>query len=144
MARKRPPLSFPELEHRGRGAILRSAQEVQAEQELLQAREGKDDAPSPPETAEVSAAGAEARPDRAEDLEAIRKAVKQLGKEAAVYRFTPEEKKALRAIVYTYKSRGIRTSENEITRIAINFLVADYRENGQSSTLARVLELLNH
>ena len=35
MANKRPPLSFPELEHRGRGAILRTAEEVQAEQEMM-------------------------------------------------------------------------------------------------------------
>ena len=39
MARKRPPISFPELEHRGRGAILRSAEEVQAEQALLEAEQ---------------------------------------------------------------------------------------------------------
>src|SRR3954451_18870604 len=32
MANKRPPLSFPELEGRGRGAILRSAEELKAEQ----------------------------------------------------------------------------------------------------------------
>jgi hypothetical protein len=38
MVRKRPPLSFPELDSRGRGAILRSSDEVRAEQELLDAR----------------------------------------------------------------------------------------------------------
>jgi hypothetical protein len=35
MANKRQPLTFPELEGRGRRAILRSADEVQAEQETL-------------------------------------------------------------------------------------------------------------
>ena len=35
MANKRPPLSFPELEGRGRRAILRTSEEVQAEEELL-------------------------------------------------------------------------------------------------------------
>ncbi len=45
-------------------------------------------------------------------IETIRKAVKQLGKEAATHRFTLEEKKLLRDIVYTYETRGIRTSEN--------------------------------
>ena len=36
---KRPPLSFPELEHRGRGAILRTAEEVQAEQDMLETQQ---------------------------------------------------------------------------------------------------------
>jgi hypothetical protein len=35
MARKRPEFSFPELEHRGRNAILRSSAEVAAEEALL-------------------------------------------------------------------------------------------------------------
>jgi hypothetical protein len=35
MAKKRPEFSFPELEHRGRNAILRSSAEVQAEEALL-------------------------------------------------------------------------------------------------------------
>ncbi len=78
-----------------------------------------------------------------EMIETIRKAVKRLGKEAATYRFTVEEKKALADIVYTYKTNGVKTSENEITRTSINFLVEDYRENGSNSILARVLERLN-
>jgi hypothetical protein len=78
-----------------------------------------------------------------EIIEIIRKAVKHLGKEAATYRFTLEEKKALSDIVYSYKGSGIRTSENELTRIAINFLVEDYRNNGENSILAKVIERLN-
>lgn len=78
-------------------------------------------------------------------IETIRRAVKELGKEAATYRFTQKEKKALANIVYSFKSKdkAIKTSENEITRIAINFLVEDYRKNGKGSILARVLERLN-
>jgi len=78
-----------------------------------------------------------------EITETIRKAVKHLGKEAATYRFTQEEKKALGDIVYTYKGQGVRTSKNEITRIAINFLVEDYKQNGENSILSRVIERLN-
>jgi len=48
MVRKRPPLSFPELDSRGRGAILRSSDEVRAEQELLDAR-GSELVPTPDE-----------------------------------------------------------------------------------------------
>jgi hypothetical protein len=49
MAKKRPPISFPELEGRGRGAILRSAEEIQAEEEQLQSNE-LDASPSPPKS----------------------------------------------------------------------------------------------
>lgn len=76
-------------------------------------------------------------------IETIRKAVKQQGKEAATHRFTLEEKKLLRDVVYTYIAQGIRTSENEIARIAIHYLIKDYHENNKMSVLARVLERLN-
>jgi hypothetical protein len=75
--------------------------------------------------------------------EVVRKAVKQIGKEAATHRFTIEEKNHLAEIEYTYKRRGIKTSENEITRIAINYFVEDYRLNGEQSLLAKILERLN-
>jgi hypothetical protein len=76
-------------------------------------------------------------------ISALRKAVKPLGKEAATYRFTQAEKHALADLVYTYKRRGIRTSENEITRIGVNFLIEEYRRHGERSILAQVLERLN-
>jgi hypothetical protein len=78
-----------------------------------------------------------------DQLELIRQAVRQLGKEAATHRFTVEEKRALKDIEYSYGVRGVRTSENEITRIAVNHLIQDYRENGENSILAQVLERLN-
>jgi hypothetical protein len=76
-------------------------------------------------------------------VELVRKAVKEFGKEAATHRFTPEEKKAIADIIYAYKALGVKTSENEIARISINFLVQDYRENGQNSILDKVLRALN-
>jgi hypothetical protein len=76
-------------------------------------------------------------------LDVVRKAVKQIGKEAATHRFTSDEKNLLADIEYTYRRQGIRTSENEITRIAINYFIEDYRKNGESSLLATVLKLLN-
>ena len=76
-------------------------------------------------------------------IELVRKAVKELGKEAATHRFTLKEKKAIADVIYTYKSRGIKTSENEIARIAINFVVEDYQENGKTSILHKVLKALN-
>lgn len=76
-------------------------------------------------------------------VEVVRRAVKEFGKEAATHRFTEEEKKAIADILYAYKSQGIRTSENEVTRIAVNFIVDDYRANGENSILDKVLKALN-
>jgi hypothetical protein len=76
-------------------------------------------------------------------VQLVRKAVKELGKEAATHRFTVQEKQAVADIIYTYKMRGIRTSENELARIAINFLIHDYQENGENSVLDKVLQALN-
>jgi RNA processing factor Prp31 len=76
-------------------------------------------------------------------IEIVRKAVKEFGKEAATHRFTLEEKKVIADIIYAYKGQGVRTSENEITRIAVNFIVSDYRENGENSFLDKVLRALN-
>ena len=76
-------------------------------------------------------------------FELVRKAVKQIGKEAATHRFTLEEKHELADIEYTYKRQGVRTSENEITRIAINYFIEDYRQNGEESILAKILKRLN-
>jgi hypothetical protein len=81
--------------------------------------------------------------DQNEILEIVRKSVKQIGKEAATYRFTREEKNQLADIEYTYKRQEIRTSENEITRIAINYFIEDYRKNGEESLLAKILKRLN-
>src|SRR5262249_40203759 len=78
-----------------------------------------------------------------EIFEVVRKSVKQIGKEAATHRFTTEEKNLLADIEYTYKRQGIRTSENEITRIAINYFIEDYRQNGEQSILAKILKHLN-
>lgn len=76
-------------------------------------------------------------------VETIRKTVKQIGKEAATHRFTEEEKRALADIVYTYERQGYRTSENEITRIAVNWLILDYQQFAANSLLARLLESLH-
>ena len=76
-------------------------------------------------------------------LEKSRKAVRQVGKEAATHRFTLEEKNMLADIEYSYQRQGIKTSGNEIMRIATNFIIKDYRKNGENSILAKVLTRLN-
>ncbi len=76
-------------------------------------------------------------------LEGVRKAVRQFGKEPATQRLTLEEKQALADIEYSYKRQGIRTSGNEIIRIAANYIVREYQQNGANSILAQVLKKLN-
>jgi hypothetical protein len=76
-------------------------------------------------------------------IEIVRKAVKEFGKEAATHRFTVLEKKEIADIIYTYKNTGTKTSENEITRIAVNFIVEDYKVNGENSVLHTILKALN-
>jgi hypothetical protein len=76
-------------------------------------------------------------------IETIRKAVKGVGKEAGTFRFTPEEKKALLELAFTYKVKGFKTSENELTRIAVNFILEDHRQNGRGSILEKVLQALD-
>jgi len=80
--------------------------------------------------------------DLADVIEAIRRVVKVPGKEVSFVRLTPDEKGHLADIVYTYKRRGRKTTENEINRIAVNFILEDYHANGEASVLARVLEAL--
>lgn len=72
----------------------------------------------------------------------IRSIVRQVGKETSFVRLTPEEKQELFDVVYTHKRQGIRTSENEVCRIALNFLLRDYKESGEESMLAKVLKAL--
>ncbi len=75
-------------------------------------------------------------------VDTVRRAVKEFGKEAATHRFTAEEKRAIAEIIFAYKKQGTRTSENEITRIAVNFIIHDYKVNGADSLLAKFLKAL--
>lgn len=73
----------------------------------------------------------------------IRKAIKEQGKEVSYVRLTQTEKNQLSDVIYSYKRQGIRTSETEIGRIAINYLLEDYRANGNASILALLLASLH-
>ncbi len=77
-------------------------------------------------------------------IEIIRKIVKTPAKEEVIYvRVSKEEKNQLGDIEYTYDRQGIDTSGNELGRIAVNFLIADYKANGENSILAKVLTALH-
>ena len=76
-------------------------------------------------------------------LDKVRRAVRDFGKEAATYRFTTTEKRAMANIVHAFKMEGIKTSENEITRIALNLVIGDQELFGEDSALSRVIRKLN-
>ncbi len=77
-------------------------------------------------------------------IELIRKVVKTPAKEEVLYvRVTREEKNQLGDIEYVYDRQGVETSANELGRIAVNFLIADYKANGEKSILAKVLTALH-
>jgi len=73
----------------------------------------------------------------------LRSAVKQIGKEPTTCRLTTEEKKTLKMVEYEYSNRDMKTSANEILRIAVNIIVDDYQANGEASMLDKVLTALN-
>ena len=80
-------------------------------------------------------------------VETIRKTVKQVGKDTLFVRLTPDEKHQVTSVVYAlnemYRGEGRKTSENEIGRIGVNFLLEDYKANGKESILTKVLAALN-
>jgi hypothetical protein len=75
-------------------------------------------------------------------VEVIRRIVKTPGKEVAYVRLTVEEKDQLGDIVYAYKRQRKKTSENEIARIAVSFILEDYKANGDASVLTRVIDAM--
>lgn len=91
---------------------------------------------------DMSGSNPDAEHASAETVERIRKTVKEIGREVAFTRLSPTEKGRLADIVYTYRRQGVKTSENEINRIAINLMLNDYEVNGEQSVLARVLAAL--
>jgi hypothetical protein len=75
-------------------------------------------------------------------IEAIRQIVKIPGREVSYVRLTPEEKARLSDAIYTFKRQGQKTTETEINRIALNYLLNDYFQHGEQSVLARVIAAL--
>lgn len=77
-------------------------------------------------------------------IEQIRAEVYKFGKEAATHRFTVDEKKEIANIVFTFKQLGIfRVDENTVVRIALHWLLKDFKANGKLSVLHKALEALN-
>jgi hypothetical protein len=152
MAKKRPEFSFPELEHRGRNAILRSPEEVQAEEALLDETEQdlRQSAPTPevgkglveqPEVpvrartrASRSATTSSSLPDR---LRQKLRSKQHLT--SYTFRFRAEELEQLDQLVTELnQSRTTKLSKNDLARLAVSWLLADYEDRGSSSLAVEV------
>ncbi len=72
-------------------------------------------------------------------LDAMQQRLKTIGKEIYYVRITPEEKARIEDVLHALKRRGLRTSANELGRIALNQLLADYEDQGEESVLVRIL-----
>ena len=119
MPSKRRPISFPELEPKGRGAILRSAEEVAAEKQLLESQEA-------------------GMPD---DQHAAMPENQHTGNRAsypkATYRLSPEALEAIDEAKRILRRRhNIKVSLEEIAEEAILAAYNDLQENQQASMLA--------
>lgn len=81
---------------------------------------------------------------KATEIEVIRHAVKKVGREGGTLRFSEEEKNLINQAVFNYvRDHNIRTSGNEIARIAVNFIFQEYKKNGINSILHKVLVALH-
>ena len=69
----------------------------------------------------------------------IHKAIQEIGKEASTYRFTSNEKKSLAEIIYKFRNMNIRITENEIVRIASNYLIYEHKLNRKKSVLTKII-----
>lgn len=70
----------------------------------------------------------------------IQTSLMEIGKEAATYRLTRNEKKKIAEIVYSLKMKNIRITENEIMRIALNALLYDYEKDKSKSILKHYIQ----
>ncbi len=72
----------------------------------------------------------------------IRRAVRGPGKEVAYLRLTLDEKRRLGDVLDDLRRQGTKSTENEVGRIALNFILEDNEQNGDKSILAGVLASL--
>ena len=72
----------------------------------------------------------------------IAKSMHEVGKEGCTYRLTQREKTALIEIIYHFRMRNCRLSENEIARIAINFLIEDFKAKKNDCLIRRIIDIM--
>ncbi len=85
--------------------------------------------------------------DGSNEIASIHKALRQTSSTAASYRFSTIEKQRLEVALFELKTRSmrtrdaqdIRTNENEVVRISLNYILDDYKAKGDESVLVRAL-----
>lgn len=129
MASKRPTLTFPELEGRGRRAILRSADEVQAEAALLEQQKTSNPENQQSRKPEHRHAGPPEGPAEA--------GASRVGYPKATYRLCPDAIEAIEDAKRLLRRRyGARVTLEEIAEVAILHAARDLDENQETSMLA--------
>lgn len=119
MANKRPPMTFPELESRGRRAILRTTEEVQAEEQLLETQEAGN-----PEIQKSI-------------FQESQQASKRADYTKVTYRLSPEAIDAIEQAKRELRRRHhVKATLEEIAEEAILAAYQDLLENQESSNLA--------
>jgi hypothetical protein len=133
---KRPPISFPALEARGKRAILRNPEEIKAEQEELARRTGL-----PPEVV-AGTAGDELAGPPAPDIIAQERAGLRVGPQhRRSFLLTGKELMWLgRTAMEASRRMGRRISSDDIVRVAIELAKEEYLVNGDQSLLFELLE----
>jgi hypothetical protein len=128
-------------------ALLRSTQTQQTEAAPTAPahQDNRHDVPPPRSMKQAKSSRAAPRPRAAtavalvDPVDALQQNLKTIGKEIYYVRITPEEKAKIEDVLHALKRRGMRTSANELGRIALNQLLADYETQGEESMLVRVL-----
>jgi hypothetical protein len=103
-----------------------------------------DSTPSLHQSISASAFGVVANNDL---IVAIHKSMRDPGSTLGSYRVSPMEKKRLEVTVFELKNRSIaspgvedlRINENDIIRIALNYILNDYKANADDSMLVKAL-----
>jgi hypothetical protein len=151
MANKRPPMSLPELEARGRHAILRSAEEVQAEEALLlqqpESQNAGKTATQSPRNTETQTTGKTAKqnPSKPVSQEAWNPDGQQAGDRSeqarvkVTYRLSPEAFDAIYEAKQLLRRRRIKASLEEIAEEAIMAAYQELLDNPGHSMLERKL-----
>lgn len=125
MTKRRQPIKFDELETRGRGAILRSRAEIQAEEEALSGQNAGIPASRLAGSLGYQTAGQHEAP-----------AGTRIGYRKVTYRISPEALEAIDEIKRVLRRQyGIKASLEEIAEEAILAAMSDLEQNKQTSFL---------
>lgn len=59
-------------------------------------------------------------------VSSIKEIICEPGREAATYRLTIREKDYLQDLIYLFRKKGVKISENTLIRISINYIIRNH------------------